>query len=67
MGTTPMPLVSRPSGWKGHKGDRYWTKDSKYGVRYRCQTCGKNSLGISNAERMHMKDCAHYPKPEATP
>lgn len=35
--------IHKPSGWKGLKTDAYWTKDSKYGVRYMCSTCGRQS------------------------
>lgn len=57
-------IFPRPSGWKGHKGDRYWTKDSTYGVRYKCQSCGRESLGIREGARMHQTTCQNYPHAE---
>ena len=38
----------KPSGWKGKKRDdsTYYTKSTKYGVKYKCKWCGKESLGI---------------------
>lgn len=49
--------ITKPSGWKGAKEDAYWTKDSKYGVRYKCSACGREVLGSGSADRMHWTDC----------
>lgn len=51
-------MTARPPGWKGKAGDRYWTKDSAYGVRYRCQTCGRECLGTGSVDRNHLRTCS---------
>ena len=57
--------VKKPSGWKdkgGFGGDKYYTKDTKYGVKYMCKFCGKSNVGIDFSGRhMHWKSCPHYP------
>lgn len=55
---------TKPSGWKGKKDDDFWTKDSKYGVRYMCSTCGRQVLGRS-LHRMHYGWCEKKPSEEA--
>jgi hypothetical protein len=55
-----MKKVFKQPGWKGKKNDLYWTKDSAYGVRYKCSFCGKEKLGMSTSqtsEAMHTKEC----------
>lgn len=42
-----MP-VTKPSGWKGRKGDNYWHKDTTYGVKSMCSDCGKESSGYGS-------------------
>jgi hypothetical protein len=37
--------ITKPKGWKGAKGDRYWYKDSRSGQRVMCSSCGKAALG----------------------
>lgn len=57
--------VAKPNGWKGTKTDSWWTKESKYGMKYMCPKCGKKTLGIvwGDASRvMHFKECQYYPK-----
>ncbi len=57
--------ASKPSGWKGKKDDRYWHKDSKYGVRSKCSDCGKNCLGWASDgdSRFHYGDCPRIQGP----
>jgi hypothetical protein len=59
--------MTKPNGWKGKKTDIWWTKDSAYGVRYKCPECGKESLGIvwGQAEKtMHWRECSRRIKIE---
>jgi hypothetical protein len=56
--------MKRPSGWKGNPGDKFWTKDSKFGVKYKCQECGKECLGTYCKDDFHhhKKDCPRLEK-----
>jgi hypothetical protein len=55
-------LVRRPSGWKVN--GRWWTRDSKHGVRYMCPECGKQALGTTFQDDRHH----HWPScPRLTP
>lgn len=49
----------KPSGWQGEWGDLFWTKDSKYGCKYKCQTCGRERLGTYGNRHpyMHTPTC----------
>lgn len=51
------PVYKKPSGWKGSKGDTYWTKDTALGVKYMCQTCGRSVLGLGADSYNHRADC----------
>lgn len=31
--------------WKEGSSDLFWTRDSQYGVKYKCKVCGKENLG----------------------
>jgi hypothetical protein len=50
----------KASGFRGANTDRWWTKDSKYGVRYQCSSCGKIILGLydnGQDSRHHYSGC----------
>jgi len=32
----------------------------RYGMRYQCKTCGRETLGLSNAMNMHRTDCPRW-------
>jgi hypothetical protein len=49
------PAPTKPAGWKGAKGETFWTKNSRHGVRYKCQTCGCERLGYGRNN--HYDDC----------
>jgi hypothetical protein len=49
--------VTKGSGFRGTKTDKWWTKDSKYGVKYQCSSCGKITLGQDNDAYMHWPTC----------
>jgi hypothetical protein len=62
-----LPVVStnetkriKPSGWKGKRTDRFWTKDSVYGVRYMCSDCGRDALGSIGGLSMHAMNHHHW-------
>ncbi len=57
--------ATKPSGWKGKKGDRYWHKDSAYGVRSICSDCGKETLGWANDfdQKYHWSTCLRVAGP----
>ena len=51
----------KPSGWKDNQGfgtGRFWTKGTKFGVKYECKTCGKRNLGLGSYN--HWKTCPHH-------
>lgn len=55
-----MERKPKPSGWKGKRTDHWWTKDTVYGVKYKCPYCGKESLGMvwgKAQETMHRGSC----------
>lgn len=55
------PVATRGSGFRGPKDARFWTKDSKYGVKYQCTSCGRVTLGIygtGDGPEMHRTGCA---------
>lgn len=45
----------KPSGWKGGRGAPWWTKSTKFGLKYKCPYCMKESLGIG--PNMHRDGC----------
>lgn len=45
----------KPSGWKGGREAAWWTKSTKYGLRYKCPWCMKDNLGIGG--NMHRDGC----------
>ncbi len=47
---------AKPSGWRGKKIDRYWTKGTAYGVKYMCSECGRQQLGFPL--RSHLSGCS---------
>jgi len=49
----------RGSNEKENKGSCFYTRDSAYGVRYRCKYCGKDNLGINFGDKtkMHFAKC----------
>lgn len=49
--------LAKPKGWADH--DRWYTQDSRYGVKYMCVYCGKRTLGFYSgaSPRMHRPDC----------
>lgn len=53
------PGATKTHGFRGKKGDRWWTKNSTYGVRYQCSACGKITLGMHGTDdpRMHWPTC----------
>ena len=55
-----VPALVRPSGWKatGAMYAGFWTKPSKYGLRYMCPECGKKALGTTFRNDAHH----HWPK-----
>lgn len=55
--------ITRPSGWSGARGETYWTKSSKYGQRYMCQTCGKDALGLGDTRHNHWPQCSKTQTP----
>jgi len=58
----PAAVVLRPSGWKA--SGKWWTKPSKYGLRYMCSECGKQALGLSvpDDRRHHWSWCSRLRK-----
>ena len=62
-----MRDVSKPSGWKGKKDDRYWHKTTAYGVRSMCTSCGRETPGWAHDERRrdHRDDCPRIAGPRA--
>jgi hypothetical protein len=56
-----MEKLRKTSGWKNpiQNGSPFWTKDSVYGVRYKCMYCSRERLGIRFGDNNyhHMKDC----------
>jgi hypothetical protein len=49
--------VTKASGFRGARDAKWWTKDSKYGVKYQCASCGKITLGSGNDSGMHWPTC----------
>ena len=51
--------ATKASGFRGSKNDKWWTKDSKFGIKYQCSACGKITLGMhgSGDARMHWSTC----------
>lgn len=51
--------ATRAGGFRGAKDDKWWTKNSKYGVKYQCSSCGKITLGWreSNDAGMRWASC----------
>lgn len=50
----------KASGFKGRKDDKWWTKNSAYGVRYQCSSCERITLGMygnGSEPRMHYSTC----------
>lgn len=45
--------VRRPSGFKGKKTDKFLKKDSAYGQKYFCNSCGKTALGTNFMDDKH--------------
>lgn len=45
--------VSRPSGFRGKKTDKFLRKDSAYGQKYFCNSCGKTALGTNFMDDKH--------------
>jgi hypothetical protein len=67
-------FATKASGFKGDKFAKWWTKDSKYGMRYQCSDCGKITLGYSTGDdsTMHHTTCPRRsgvsePDPVLTP
>lgn len=59
-----MPIERRPptkGSWRGKKTDTFWTKSTRYGQRYKCSECGKDSLGLRGPARMHWNWCSRHP------
>lgn len=53
-----MANIIKPSGWKGKKEYPFWTKDSVYGMKYKCSACGKEVLGVSGDPlHNHYENC----------
>jgi len=53
--------ATKTSGFRGSKTDKWWTKNSKYGVKYQCSSCGKITLGMygtGNDAIMHLSTCS---------
>ena len=47
---------SKPSGWKD--GGEVWLNDrSRYGMRYRCKSCGREGAGYGFGIDSHNADC----------
>ncbi len=57
--------VPRPSyRWKDGNGftKKFWTLNTKHGVKYMCKECGRQNLGINFSGRgMHWKSCSQHP------
>lgn len=52
--------IVKPSGWKGSKTDKWYTRSTKHGCQYMCPYCGKPTLGCYFGEqeaRMHFNNC----------
>ncbi len=49
--------LKRPKGWKDHvnRNSFFWVKFTRFGQRYLCKFCGKDTLGIGGNN--HWKDC----------
>jgi hypothetical protein len=57
--------ATKASGFRGARGAKWWTKDSKYGVKYQCSSCGKITLGTGNDSDMHWSACGRRKTAEA--
>lgn len=57
--------ASKPRGWTGNKESRYWTKDTRYGVRNKCTDCGRETHGWARDDdrRCHWDDCPRLAGP----
>ena len=60
-------MTRKPRGWI--EGTRFYTKDSKYGLKYKCTECGREALGFTHGtdERHHWDKCARLAKKEPQP
>lgn len=58
-------VVTRPSGWNGRKGDRFFYKATAYGVRSMCTSCGSETHGWAddNNRKHHRADCPRITGP----
>lgn len=60
----PARKVYKKSGFKNFS-DTFWVNErSVYGCRYLCKFCGKESLGMGDAARMHYSFCQKAPTPK---
>jgi hypothetical protein len=55
-----------PSGWKRglEGGNTFVVKYSKFGVKYKCIVCGKQTLGVGGGHN-HWAQCPINPKKQA--
>jgi hypothetical protein len=56
---------TKPSGWKGAKNDRYWTKDTRRGAHMKCTDCGRDTHGYARDDDRccHWDDCPRLAGP----
>lgn len=40
----------------------YWTKESKYGLKYKCKACDKENLGMGEGRYNHWPFCNYHPE-----
>lgn len=52
--------------WKDGGNEAYWVKETKYGMRYKCVTCGAEQLG-TGGRNFHMTPCPLYVPPAPPP
>ena len=53
-------ILMKKSNEKHSKGSNFYTRESVFGMKYRCRYCGKDNLGMwfgEDMRRMHYKSC----------
>lgn len=51
--------IRKPSGWQPNIGGRFYTKNTRFGVKYMCKQCGAESLGTRGSDiPYHNPGCA---------
>lgn len=56
--------MDKPSGWRNSKefDSKFWTRKTKWGVKYKCRECYRETLGKCSGVdivNMHYPHCRH--------